>query len=74
MSQTPAASSESVFAVPDMSCSHCEATIRKALGAVYPADAIAIDLPGKKVRVRGDSVRAVEILRDAGYEATPLAT
>jgi copper chaperone len=75
MSQAPAqaASSETVFAVPDMNCSHCEATVRKALGAAFPAESFSIDLAGKKVSVRGDSVRAVEILRDAGYEATPLA-
>jgi copper chaperone len=58
-----------MFSVPDMTCGHCEASIRQALGQLGGIDAIEIDRPGKRVTVTGaasaDAVKAA--IAGAGY-------
>jgi len=63
-----------VYSVPDMSCAHCEKTIRQSLAALPGIDKVEIDLAAKKVAVEGpaDSAKIIAALDDAGYAATPL--
>lgn len=57
--------------VPDMSCEHCVATIRKAVAGIDAGATCDIDLEGKRVTI--GSVRPpsdfVEALEEAGYSA-----
>ncbi|MFN3401309.1 MAG: heavy-metal-associated domain-containing protein [Ferrovibrio sp.] len=41
------------FTVPDMTCGHCEASIRKVVSTLPGVDDIVIDRPNKRVSVRG---------------------
>jgi copper chaperone CopZ len=40
--------------VPDISCEHCERAIGKALGQVSGVRTVAVDIPGRRVRVEFD--------------------
>lgn len=66
MTQTTAPET-TTFAVPDMSCGHCEATIRQALATALPGARVAVDLARHEVRVEGDRARAETAIREAGY-------
>ncbi|MDE3011826.1 MAG: heavy-metal-associated domain-containing protein [Pseudomonadota bacterium] len=58
------------FLVEDMTCGHCEATLRKALGAIDPEARVQIDLPAHLVQVesvRLDSKAVAEAISAAGY-------
>ncbi|WP_071674704.1 heavy-metal-associated domain-containing protein [Nioella nitratireducens] len=63
------------FTVPDMSCGHCVAAIEKAVAAAGPGLGVACDLESKTVALAGftSTDAAQEVLRKAGYEATPAA-
>lgn len=54
------------FKVADMTCGHCEATIRKALA---DADKVKVDLPAKKVSVLSslNEQALMTLISDAGY-------
>ncbi|MEB2842944.1 copper chaperone [Rhizobiales bacterium RZME27] len=56
-----------IFTVSDMTCGHCEKTVRGALAEALPDAAIAIDLASHKVTVEGDAAKAEEAILDAGY-------
>ncbi len=43
------------FLVPDMTCGHCEASIRKTVAALPGVDDIVIDRLKKHVSVRGSA-------------------
>ena len=43
--------SKIVFNVPDMTCGHCEATVKKTLGALAGVQKVDVDLGTKKVEV-----------------------
>jgi copper chaperone len=60
--------------VPDMTCNHCAATIRKAVAGVDPAAACEIDVAGKRVSVTSAIAPSdfVEALEEAGYPSTLL--
>lgn len=60
-----------VFTVADMSCSHCEGTIRKALETALPGSDVAVDLATHKVVFTGDKARGAEAIREAGYTPEP---
>lgn len=55
------------FVVPDMTCGHCEATVRGAFEKAMPGAALNIDLGAHKVTVDGDADKARAILVEAGY-------
>ncbi|MET0174084.1 MAG: heavy-metal-associated domain-containing protein [Agrobacterium vaccinii] len=55
------------FTVPDMTCGHCEKTIRGALAEALPGANIGIDLPTHRVTVIGDPAIAEEAIREVGY-------
>lgn len=59
--------------VEGMSCSHCENTIKKSVGALNGVDSVSVDLAGKKVLVEFDpekvSIETIkEVIEDQGYE------
>lgn len=58
--------------VPDMTCGHCAATIRKAVLALDQGAACEVDLGAKRVRVTSARQPSdfVEALEEAGYAAT----
>ncbi len=55
------------FTVPDMTCGHCEKSVRSALGEALPGAAVTVDLSSGRVTVEGDAARAEQAIRDAGY-------
>ncbi|MBL9059085.1 MAG: heavy-metal-associated domain-containing protein [Mangrovicoccus sp.] len=61
------------FHVPDMTCGHCVATIRKALENALPGAATEIELAEHLVRVEGDAATARQALVEAGYTPEALA-
>ncbi|MGK9050204.1 heavy-metal-associated domain-containing protein [Neorhizobium sp. CSC1952] len=56
-----------IFTVPDMTCGHCEKTVRGALADALPGAAVAIDLTAQTVTVEGDAAKAEDAIREAGY-------
>ncbi len=55
------------FIVPDMTCGHCEKTIRTALAEAMPDAEVSIDLPTHRVSVTGDAVVAKAAMEEVGY-------
>ena len=52
--------------VPDISCEHCERTVRSALTPLDGVREVRVDIPGKRVRVTYDeSLVTVEELKQA---------
>ena len=62
-----------IFHVPDMTCGHCEKTVRGALEEVLPGVSVAVDLGAQKVSVAGDAATAENAIRDAGYNPVKVA-
>lgn len=62
-----------VFTVSDMTCGHCEKTVRTALAEALPGAAVTIDLSSHKVTVEGDKDTAEEAIREAGYSPEAVA-
>lgn len=60
------------FHVPDMTCGHCVATIRKALATALPGAATEVELAEHLVRIDGDAAIARQALVDAGYTPEPV--
>ena len=58
------------FSVPDMSCGHCKASVEAALARLAPA-AVAVDLPARRVTLKGAAPEAVvAALAAIGFPAT----
>jgi copper chaperone len=51
-----------VLRVPDISCEHCERTIKQALGGTAGVRTVDVDVPAKEVRVSYDEA-AVDLDR-----------
>ncbi len=65
---------ELTYRVEGMSCSHCERAVSTEVGQVAGVIAVAVDVPGKLVNVRGAGLEdaAVRAAIDAaGYDAVP---
>ncbi len=58
---------QTIFTVPDMTCGHCEKTIRGALAEALPGAEVSIDLSAHRVVVAGDPAKALEAMQDIGY-------
>lgn len=57
-----------ILSVPDMSCSHCKATVENALAAVGAT--ARVDLEAREIEVEGlPSETALAALKAAGYPA-----
>ncbi len=64
-----------VLLVPDISCEHCVKTVNGTLGVLPGVEAVATDIPTKKVHLRYDAnqlsmTKIEEVLDDAGYTIT----
>jgi copper chaperone CopZ len=62
------------YEVPGVHCAHCEAAIKKEVGAVAGVDQVEVDLETKKVTVSGSELddRALRAAIDeAGYDVSP---
>ncbi|MBO0661463.1 heavy-metal-associated domain-containing protein [Jiella sp. MQZ9-1] len=72
-SATKAPSTDEVtvaFRVEDMTCGHCEATIRKALGEALPDRPVTVDRSAKTVTIQAEETAAKPAetaIREAGY-------
>ena len=65
-------SDTATYTVPGMTCGHCEASVKKELGAVAGVESVDVDLKTKLVTVSGSSLddKALRAAIDeAGYEA-----
>ncbi|MBM2294390.1 heavy-metal-associated domain-containing protein [Sulfitobacter pseudonitzschiae] len=58
------------FHVPDMTCGHCEKSVRGALAQVLPDAAVTVDLSTHMVQVAGDAETARTALEGAGFTPT----
>ncbi|AVX03910.1 hypothetical protein MXMO3_01380 [Maritalea myrionectae] len=60
------------FNVPDMTCGHCEATVRKAIGEIDGTADVKVDLSANKIDVtstaNNDDILAA--LDEAGYPSS----
>jgi copper chaperone len=65
-------STTTTLVVDGMTCDHCVASIRKAVGGVDGVTDVAVDLPSGEVTVTADTAPDQEALRaaveDAGYD------
>ena len=62
---------ELVFTVPGMTCGHCEAAVKREVGAVAGVSDIDVDLDSKLVVVRGEALdreQIVTAIDEAGYD------
>ena len=62
------------YEVPGVHCAHCEAAIKKEVGAVAGVDQVEVDLETKQVTVSGSglddhALRAA--IDEAGYDVSP---
>lgn len=64
---SPATAGAASFTVPDMTCGHCEKTVRGAFDKAMPGTPVDIDLASHTVVVHGDADTARAVLTDAGY-------
>ncbi|HBF32561.1 heavy metal-associated domain-containing protein [Rhizobium sp.] len=62
------------FYVEDMTCGHCERSIREALAEHLPGATVAVDLGLHQVQVEGSAQQAETAIRDAGYTPVLLAS
>lgn len=53
--------------VPDMTCGHCEQSIKEALSSVDPNSTIEVDLAAQVVRTNIPAGDALAAIVDAGY-------
>lgn len=65
------------FSVPDLSCAHCERTVKAALEPLVGAGQVTVDLADKTVQVSYDAnqvavERLAEALASEGYPAEPI--
>ena len=58
-----------ILNVPDISCEHCERTIKNALAPLGGVHNVNVDIPGKQVRVEYDAAQvSVERMKDVLQE------
>ena len=67
------ASEVKILNVEGMSCSHCENSIKKAVGSLNGVGNVIVDLSGKKVTIEFDPEKvSVDIIKDTiedqGYD------
>lgn len=56
-----------VFTVPDMTCGHCEKTLRGAFAQDMPGAELAFDLAHHRLTVTGDAGKARAVIAGAGF-------
>lgn len=55
------------FTVPDMTCGHCEKSLRAAFQNAMPDATLSFDLPAHRVTVTGDAAQARAVIAGAGF-------
>lgn len=58
---------KTIFAVNDMTCSHCVGAVRKALEEAFPGAAVSVDLATHRAEFAGDAAKGADAIRKAGY-------
>ena len=68
-SSTAARKADLTFRVEDMTCSHCAATIKSAIGSSFPGISVEADTVGQLVYVDGitDAAAIAAVIERAGY-------
>jgi copper chaperone len=64
---------KTILKVEGMSCEHCVAAVKKAVGALPGVTGVEVDLSGKSVTVEHDSAAApvtaiADAIEDQGYD------
>lgn len=62
------------YLVKGMSCGHCEASVKKEVGALAGVSDVDVNLREKRVRVSGEQLNDEAIrgaIDEAGYDAVP---
>jgi copper chaperone len=61
--------------VEGMSCNHCVSAVTKSIKEIDSNAEVAVDLPGKKVRVQSQAAleAVIDAVTDAGYSVTASA-
>lgn len=67
MSNETGASEATVFVVSDMTCGHCEKTLRGAFAREMPDAELGFDLATHKLTVAGDAGKARAVIIGAGF-------
>jgi copper chaperone len=60
-----------VLSVPGMTCAHCEASVKREVGAVAGVVDVSVDLDSKDVTITGtdlDRDAIVEAIDEAGFD------
>jgi len=74
LAEAPAPLTRYRLAVTGMSCGHCVATVEQAVSAVPGVTSVAVSLErGDAEVVGGVPHRVIEAIREAGYDARPIA-
>ncbi len=57
--------------LPDMTCGHCVATVKRTVAALDPNAQVEIDLPSHQVRIQtqADAEQVRKALEEEGYPA-----
>jgi len=60
---------QAILNVPDISCEHCERTVKEALNPIDGIQAVAVDIPAKRVTVAYDAAKvSVDRMKEALQE------
>jgi copper chaperone len=60
---------KTILHVPDISCEHCERTVKEALRPIAGVQAVAVDIPSKRVTVDYDAAKVtVDRMKEALQE------
>ncbi|MBD9631536.1 heavy-metal-associated domain-containing protein [Pseudomonas sp. PDM19] len=62
--------------VKDMTCGHCEATLRKVIAAVDASAAVKVDLSARRLQIESDEdpMQFLDAVRAAGYSPAAVGT
>ena len=57
--------------LPDMTCGHCAATVKRTVAALDPNAQVEVDLPSHQVRIQtqADAEQVRKALEEEGYPA-----
>jgi copper chaperone CopZ len=69
---SPTAARELTYLVDGMSCDHCTIAVRGEVARVPGVASVDVDLPSRRVRVRGAGVADAAVIAaidEAGYDA-----
>ncbi len=72
--ESPAPPERYRLAITGMSCGHCVASVEKAVSAVPGVESVVVSLESNSAEVEGGLPhQAIDAIREAGYEASPIA-